>query len=195
MMGTPRKVFRIEESTASPPAPVVESDHAGLRHAEMMRELAALRAIIAVAPAANGNAVVAAGPAPSLIRMAQELEAVISGSERATQKILAAAEEIDQAANNLSAALKGKLEQGFAEDIQDLIVKIFEVCNFQDLIGQRVQKVMAALTLMNGCTASDGGGTVTAPQPGGTHSLHGPRLENDRGHATQDEIDAIFAAG
>ncbi len=70
---------------------------------------------------------------------------MVSGTAQATQKILAAAEEIDQAADSLSAALKGRIEQGAAQDIRDLVIRIFEACNFQDLIGQRITKVMATL--------------------------------------------------
>ena len=48
-----------------------------------------------------------------LTRIAHELVAVTDGTEQATQRILAAAEEIDQLANNLPPALKGKIEQGW----------------------------------------------------------------------------------
>ncbi len=34
---------------------------------------------------------------------------------------------------------------GCREDIRDLVIRIFEACNFQDLIGQRITKVMPAL--------------------------------------------------
>src|SRR5208282_4660763 len=43
-----------------------------------------------------------------MTRIAHELDAVVNTAEQATQRILAAAEEIDQAAGNLAAALKGK---------------------------------------------------------------------------------------
>ncbi len=47
-------------------------------------------------------------------RIAQEFDAVVSGTAQATQKILAAAEEIDQAADNLSVAPNNRIEQGVA---------------------------------------------------------------------------------
>ena len=49
---------------------------------------------------------------------------------------------LDQAANTLSASIKSTHEQGLAHDIQDRVVQIFEACNFQDLTGQRISKVM-----------------------------------------------------
>ena len=71
-------------------------------------------------------------------RASRELAAIVGSTEQATQSILQAAEEIDQAANTLSASVKGSHEQGLAHDIQDRVVQIFEACNFQDLTGQRV---------------------------------------------------------
>jgi len=126
-------------------------------------------------------------------RVAHELNAVVEGTERATQKILAATEEIDAAANNLSAALDGRIEQGLAQDIQDHVIKIFEACNFQDLIGQRVAKVLATLNFVE-----DHIGRVLEELKTASASrrrngmLHGPRLDGDPGHASQDEVDAMF---
>jgi chemotaxis protein CheZ len=128
-------------------------------------------------------------------RIGHELGAVVEGTERATQKILAAAEEIDSAANNLSAALKGKIEQNLAHDIQDLVIEIFEACNFQDLIGQRVAKVLATLRFVEDHIArvlDEIKNPAAATQRNGAQTLHGPRLESDDGHASQGEIDALF---
>ena len=116
---------------------------------------------------------------------------MVSGTEQATQKILAAAEEIDIAANNLSAAFNGKIEQGVAQDIQDLVIQIFEACNFQDLIGQRVAKVLTAMKFVEDHIARVLEEIKTASVAAA--ALHGPRLDGDRGHASQDDIDAMFA--
>lgn len=48
-------------------------------------------------------------------RVFRELDAVVGGTEQATQQILAAAEEIDEAANNLSALIKRGPEQALAQ--------------------------------------------------------------------------------
>ncbi len=128
-------------------------------------------------------------------RVAHELNAVVQGSERATQKILAAAEQIDVTANTLTAALDGRIEQGLAQDIQDLVIQIFEACNFQDLIGQRVAKVLATIDFVEDHIARvlDEITTASASAPRcGANVLHGPRLEGDAGHASQDEVDAMF---
>jgi chemotaxis protein CheZ len=228
-MAEPRKIFRIEEAAATRLKPSVEAAQGGLRYAEIIEELRALRAALAAALSSpvrdglfgetsrlnselnliagairgDGNAA-SAVPAPAaeagtsgkaMPRIAHELNAVVEGTERATQKILAAAEEIDAAANNLSAALDGRIEQGLAQDIQDHVIKIFEACNFQDLIGQRVAKVLATLNFVEdhiGLVLEEIKTAAASRQRYGGSTLHGPRLDGDPGHASQDEVDAMF---
>lgn len=221
MMAAPRKVFRIEELAA--PQRLAQVDDApapGL--GEILRELGTLRAMLSAPsprPSPASSAVprdeverltaklrlirsTITGGAPehpgangsrsqgaAAMRIANELEAVMQGSEQATQKILAAAEEIDQAANNLSAALKGKSEQGLAQDIRDRVIAIFEACNFQDLTSQRVVKVMASLARIEQQIAR----TLEELARESAPPMHGPRLDDDRGHVSQSEVDLMFA--
>jgi chemotaxis protein CheZ len=112
-------------------------------------------------------------------------------SERATQKILAAAEEIDQAANNLSAAVKGNSEQGLAQDIRDRVIAIFEACNFQDVTSQRLAKVRTALEGMEKLI----GAALDELESNTLPAAHGPRLDDDDGHVSQSEVDSLFASG
>jgi chemotaxis protein CheZ len=146
--------------------------------------------------AAHDGAAASAAPAPPpLNRMTDELTEVVTSTEQATQQVLAAAEAIDQIANNLTAALTGKYEQGLAQDIRDLVVRIFEACNFQDLAGQRVGKVLASLTFVEEHVTrliDEIKNPSIATRRDGAHYLHGPRLDSDSGHITQAEIDAMF---
>jgi len=132
---------------------------------------------------------------PPMTRIAHELEEVVDSTERATQKVLAAAEEIDQVANNLAAALSGKFEQGLAKDIQDLVIKIFEACNFQDLTGQRIAKVLATLNFVEDHVTRvlEEIKNPSAARRDGAQYLHGPRLDNDSGHVSQADIDEMFS--
>jgi chemotaxis protein CheZ len=203
-MAEPRKVFRIEETAAARRSHDVDGAPAAPYHSEIMQALGALR----TAMAAPALAVKAGGAergttdrlgieAAHLTRIAHELDAVVSGTSEATQKVLAATEEIDQLANNLSAALKGKIEQGPAQDIRDLVIRIFEACNFQDLIGQRVTKVMATLKLIEDhidrvLVEIKDAPPARSGDDAAEKYLHGPRLDIDRGHVTQAEIDAMF---
>src|SRR6266436_8639866 len=71
-----------------------------------------------------------------------ELGAVVGGTEEATQQILEAAEAIDNAAAALSKVNTPDQQKLLSEEIQERVVSIFEACNFQDLTGQRINKVM-----------------------------------------------------
>jgi chemotaxis protein CheZ len=138
-------------------------------------------------------------------RAARELDAVVEDTERATQKILDAAEAIDEAANSLSASLKNGQEQSLALDIQDRVIGIFEACNFQDLSGQRISKVLATLKFVEDHIARmmeiwggiRGFKSTEAVVTGAAHDsrlVHGPKLNGDSGHVTQSDIDALFAS-
>jgi len=135
-------------------------------------------------------------------RVSRELAAIVTGTERATQAILQAAEEIDQSAHALSAALKSGHEQALAHDIQERVVSIFEVCNFQDLTGQRVANVVTTLKFIEERVGRlfEIWQRVEHFKPAVAERndsderrfLNGPKLNNDSGHATQSEIDQIF---
>jgi len=138
-------------------------------------------------------------------RASRELDAVVDSTERATQHILEAAESIDEAANTLSASLKHDQEQALASDIRDHVVRIFEACNFQDLSGQRIAKVLATLTFVEDRVARMleiwGGRDALKDYAAGariapvvdTTLVNGPKLSGDPGHVSQEEIDAMFA--
>ena len=141
---------------------------------------------------------------PEMRRVTDELDAIVGGTESATENILNAAEEIDQCANTLSAMVKIGQEQDLTRDIRDRIVQIFESCNFQDLTGQRISKVVATLKFIEshiikmmdiwgGIDAlKDFAPDAIAERTGDARLLNGPRLDDDPGHASQDDIDALF---
>src|SRR5215813_3944021 len=142
---------------------------------------------------------------PEMKRVTHELDAIVGGTEKATEGILAAAEFIDQAANSLAAAVKTEQDQELAHDIQDHVIKIFEACNFQDLTGQRITKVVATLKfiethivrMMEIWGGLDAFKDIEAEKmdkrEGDAGLVNGPRLEGEAGHASQDDIDALFA--
>jgi len=203
-MAAPRKVFRIEETAAARLARQRGGSPDSFPHGDFMQAVAALRGVMSASPSrtaksdgvARGERQWLGVEAEHLTRIAHELDAVTTGTAQATQKILATAEEIDQLANTLAAALKGKIEQDLAQDIADHVVKIFEACNFQDLIGQRVTKVMATLKIIEDHVARAIEEIKKArparPAADAAAYLHGPRLDNDRGHVSQNDIDSMF---
>lgn len=138
-----------------------------------------------------------------LARVTDELDAVVVGTEGATEQILAAAEGIDDRASSLVAKLKGD-DQGMASDIQEKVVAIFEACNFQDLTGQRITKVVSTMRFIEerilrmmdiwGGIESFREMEVELEHRMGDQSLlNGPALESDANIASQDDIDALFA--
>jgi chemotaxis protein CheZ len=141
---------------------------------------------------------------PEMKRVTHELDAVVGGTAKATESILAAAEFIDQAASSLSAAMKSEQDKALAHDIQDHVIQIFEACNFQDLTGQRITKVVATLKFIEthivrmmeiwGGIESfkDLSPEAMSERDGDLRLVNGPKLEGEMGHASQDEIDALF---
>jgi chemotaxis protein CheZ len=137
-----------------------------------------------------------------IARVTKELEAVFDDTSGATNRILKAAEEIDQGANALASLLKGTHEQGLAQDIQDRVTAIFEACNFHDLTGQRISKVAGTLNLVEEHLARMmeiwtviERFNVEAAQSAACNLdglLNGPKLDGDNGHSSQDEIDKLF---
>jgi chemotaxis protein CheZ len=141
---------------------------------------------------------------PQMQRVTDELDAVIGGTETATQQILSAAEEIDENASALVASLKQEHEHALAADIQERVLSIFEACNFQDLTGQRINKVVNSLKfieshVMRMIDIWGGMGAFEEFEPaaiaereGDAKLLNGPKLDTDAGHASQDDIDSMF---
>jgi chemotaxis protein CheZ len=139
-----------------------------------------------------------------MARVNGELGAVVGGTEEATQQILEAAESIDQAATALVKVNSPDQQKLLSEEIQERVISIFEACNFQDLTGQRIKKVMNTMkfiedhiTVMMDIWGGVDAIKAHAPpavdlREGDARLLNGPKLENDVGHASQDDIDALF---
>lgn len=133
-----------------------------------------------------------------------ELGAVVGGTEEATQQILEAAEAIDQAASALGKVNSPDQQKILSEEISERVVSIFEACNFQDLTGQRISKVMSTMKFIeNHITVMmdiwGGVDAIRAHAPpivddreGDAKLLNGPKLDGDAGHASQNDIDALF---
>ena len=134
-----------------------------------------------------------------------ELGAVVGGTEQATQQILEAAEAIDQAATALSKNVTRPTSRRLlSEEIQERVVAIFEACNFQDLTGQRISKVMSTMKFIEqhiNVMMDIWGGVdaikahappIVDTREGDAKLLNGPKLDGDVGHASQDDIDALF---
>lgn len=137
-------------------------------------------------------------------RVTDELDAIVSGTEQATETILAAAETIDTNAGDLRAMLKRGANVELVSDIQDQTVQIFEACNFQDLTGQRITKIVKTLHFiedrvnrMMGIWGGLEAFNEIAPHIQEVEDeqaalLNGPALPDDDSRVNQDDIDALF---
>ncbi|MCW5692095.1 MAG: protein phosphatase CheZ [Pseudolabrys sp.] len=135
-----------------------------------------------------------------LPRAAAQLGAAVDDMRSATDQILNLAEAADDNARALAASLKDDYKRGLAQEIQDQIVKIYEACNFQDIAGQHIGKVISLLGTMEGqldAIIARSAGAHREAQPRGKATisdglLNGPKLASDTGHATQHDVDRIF---
>jgi chemotaxis protein CheZ len=139
-----------------------------------------------------------------MAKVTGELGAVVGGTEEATQQILEAAEAIDQAATALAKVTSADQQAQLREEIQERVVGIFEACNFQDLTGQRIGKVMCTMKFIEhhiNVMMDIWGGVdairqhapaVIDTRVGDARLLNGPKGADDEGHASQDDIDALF---
>jgi len=127
-----------------------------------------------------------------------ELDAIVGATEQATNGILEAVETIEGLTQDMSPEV--------AEKVTEAVTRVYESCNFQDITGQRVTKVVKALkqieTSVNGLLAAFGddsppAGKPAAPAPAAAavdhELLNGPQLPGEA--TTQADIDALLAGG
>lgn len=160
--------------------------------AQTRREIAALRQV--------------GKPPATLSTATDELDAVVQATEAATECILNASERIDQMIGTLRNQAAGEDERAVVEEIGEQVTKIFEACNFQDITGQRLNKVVNTMKFIEARVERMmqilGGEQVfeelepEAPPPpehgapDEAHLLCGPQLAQNK--ISQDDIDAFF---
>ena len=71
-----------------------------------------------------------------------ELDAVVTATEQATNTILDAAEALSEQADTMAGEQAGPM--------MDSVTRILEACSFQDITGQRIGKVIATLHQIEG---------------------------------------------
>lgn len=130
-----------------------------------------------------------------------ELEAIVGATEGATNGILSAVEQIEN--------LTGEMPPEVAEKVSEAVTQVYESCNFQDITGQRISKVVKALqhieAKVDGLLAAFGDEMTKhrkdeAAQPEASKQdapsdqalLNGPQLP--QAAKGQADIDALFAS-
>lgn len=129
-------------------------------------------------------------------RATDELDAIVAATEEATGGILDCAEQME--------ALSGSLAPGLAAEYRALVTRIYEACNFQDITGQRINKVVSTLkiieerinAMLQALGHEDTGGDMDAQARAEAVSdpdetlLGGPQLPEKA--ISQDDIDALL---
>jgi len=128
-----------------------------------------------------------------------ELDAIVGATEVATNGILHAVEVIE--------GLTAEMPPEVAEKITEAVTEVYESCNFQDITGQRITKVVKALkhieTKVDALVAAFGDEIQKyrdvnpqkqmADEPiNDAALLNGPQMPDDA--ANQAEIDALLAS-
>jgi chemotaxis regulatin CheY-phosphate phosphatase CheZ len=85
-------------------------------------------------------------PKSCLTTASDELDTVVVATERAAVEIMAAAEHAQDAAQRLRAARPPEASTADLDAIDGAVLDIFMACSFQDLTGQRIRKVVQALS-------------------------------------------------
>lgn len=130
-----------------------------------------------------------------------ELSAVVSDTEVATDGIIEAAETIETLSDRLKAEINVDSQIEVLDEIAEQVVKVFEACNFQDITGQRITKVVNTMNFIDerihGMMEIWGGKDLFAdliPEAKVEHPddelLNGPALPEAQ--ISQADIDALF---
>ncbi len=192
------------QAPAPAPAPVVVDDDLLQQMAEINLLKTEIRAL-SLAIEQTKSEIAALRPPNSdedrLIAVTGELDAIVTSTERATHDILEAAETIDGLAERLENQSEDAGVLQVAGDIHDIVMKMFEACNFQDITGQRITKVVKTLDFieqrvnrMIDIWGRDAFEEVARPaevtEDDDKRLLNGPALENQG--VSQADIDKLF---
>ena len=130
----------------------------------------------------------------------EELDAIVTATETATQDILESAEKIQEITWTMREL---GFEEAYCETIDQLVTGIYTACSFQDITGQRTSKVVNVLRYLEDRLAAMRhilGEDEQAPPPAPSigderpdaHLLNGPQLSG-AGH-DQNDIDLLMGS-
>lgn len=77
--------------------------------------------------------------------MSEQLDAIVTATEGATNSIMESVEDIDNLMNDARAATQDPALKAVFDQVTDKVNTVFEACSFQDITGQRVTKVVNSL--------------------------------------------------
>ena len=119
------------------------------------------------------------------------LQDVLKSTEEATHTILDCATAIEGIGSGLA-------DETAKNELSNHVTRIYEACNFQDITGQRIKKVLKSLSALEEnvkgliSTAKIEGIVQDEPVDEMASLLNGPQLSGAA--PTQDDIDKLFSA-
>jgi chemotaxis protein CheZ len=132
--------------------------------------------------------------------MGEQLDAIVSATEKATHRIMEAMEESQQAVDSLRSRHKKAADKADLDKIEHASNEVFEACSFQDITGQRVNKITKSLTYVEqrvlsiidiwGKADIENVERAASEKSEDEKLLNGPQLEGKG--LNQSEIDALF---
>ena len=132
----------------------------------------------------------------------QQLEAIVTTTEEATNDILASVDAVDAILALLRVKMANDTEAvGLIEDASQLLTRMIETCSFQDLTGQRISQVVQVLRFIEqrivsmidiwGLDAFQDLPTEESEDRNPDDDLlNGPQLDGKG--LSQDDVDALF---
>jgi chemotaxis protein CheZ len=138
-----------------------------------------------------------------LTDVTHELDEVVLDTERATNGILTACEEIEKHAQAITLQASSPEEREEIEGLSEKVIQIYEACNFQDITGQRISKVVNTLkfieerldVMMGIWGGNEAFAAIELPEISSGHDddllLNGPARANGNS-VNQADIDALF---
>jgi chemotaxis protein CheZ len=166
------------------------------KEAALLAELEALGRTIARAKAEIAQLSVDDITGAHIPSATDELDAIVDHTAGATNEILDCCETLEK--------LQAEVPPAAAEALQDAVTRIYEACSFQDITGQRISKVVAALkaieSRVEAAVANASGrpaptaaaAPAAAPRTEGQELANGPQLPG--GGTSQEEIDRLLAS-
>ncbi len=187
----------------APSAPEAKSDDNSINEAAAARvEIAAMVRMISQA---KSEIAAIRHPEAEDDRMEEatnELDAIVKATETSTEDILAASEQIELLVRQMSGQYpEDEVTAALAERVASEVIKIFEACNFQDITGQRITKVVRTIRFIEekilamidiwGVEAFTDLPVHQDPNADGDQALmNGPQLGSQA--ISQDDINALF---
>lgn len=138
------------------------------------------------------------GDESSISVAADELDAIVTATERATQGILEAAEQVQEVAWSMREI---GVNEDYCEKLDALATDIYTACSFQDITGQRTSKVVGLLSYLEQRLDAmrhiwEGNDIAAAPRDASqgerpdAHLLNGPQHEGQG--CDQSDIDIMM---